>query len=108
LGRKKHVPNRVKKAFVRAEDKSVQASREMKEIIRRKRKGRNVKFHYGDKEKLLFNYLDEHGTITLEEFADLAGISKYAASRTLILLVLANVVKIIPTEKGDLYGIVDS
>jgi predicted HTH transcriptional regulator len=102
-GRKKHVPNRVKKAFVRAEDKSVQASREMKEIIRRKRKGRNVKFHYGDKEKLLFNYLDEHGTITLEEFANLAGISKYSASRTLILLVLANVIKIIPTEKGDLY-----
>jgi len=98
--------NRIKKAFVRAEDKSVQASREMKEIIRRKRKGKSVRFHYGDKEKLLFKYLEEHGTITLPEFADLAGISKYGASRTLILLVLANVIRIIPTEKGDRYGIV--
>ena len=106
-GDQKHKPARPKKAFVRAEDKSVQASREMREIIRRKRSGKSVKFHYGDKEKLLFKYLEEHGSITLEEFAELAKISKYAASRTLVLLVLANVIKIIPTEKGDRFGAVN-
>ena len=94
---------RPKKAFVRANDKSVQASREMKEIIRRRRSGKSVKFNYGDKEKLLFKHLEAHGKITLEEFAALAGISKYAASRTLVLLVLANVIRIVPTEKGDVY-----
>ncbi len=102
-GRRAKVPPPEKRAFVRAEDKSVQASREMKEIIRRKKQGRNIKFHYGDKEKLLFDYLEKNGSITLDGFAELAKVSKYSASRTMILLVLANVLKIVPTEKGDLY-----
>ena len=94
-----------KRAFVRAEDKSVQASREMKEIIRRKQRSKGIRFNYGDKEKLLFDYLEKNPQITLEEFAELANISKHKASRTLVLLVLANVLEIIPSEKGTIYAV---
>ncbi len=94
-----------KTAFVRAEDKSVKASKEMKEIIRRKQRGRDIRFNYGEKEKLLFDYLDKHDSITLEKFAELAKISKYRASRTLVILVLANVIEIVPSEKGDRYTV---
>jgi len=41
--------------------------------------------------------------ITLPEFIELRKLNKVYASRKLILLVLANVLKIHPTEKGDYY-----
>lgn len=94
---------RWRKGYIRLADRSVQASKEMKEILRRKRKRTAVKFTYGPKEQLLMKYLDQHDFITLKKFAQLAGIRPYLASRTLITLVLANVLQIIPKEGEDLY-----
>lgn len=91
--------------FVRHEDKSVKASREMREIIERKKKNKDIQFNFGDKEKLLMEYLNEHDYITLDTFRTIAGLKYYHASKTLILLVLANVLRIIPTEKGDIYSL---
>jgi len=92
-----------KKGYIRLADRSIQASKEMKEILRRERKAASVKFTYGPKEQLLMRYLDQHDFITLKSFAKLAGIRPYLASRTLITLVLANVLQIIPREGEDLY-----
>ncbi|MGK7393672.1 MAG: AlbA family DNA-binding domain-containing protein [Candidatus Cyclobacteriaceae bacterium M3_2C_046] len=91
------------KAYVRVKDKSIQASREIREILRRSRKKKDIKFNFGDKEKLLMEYLDQHDFITVKQFAQVASLNQYQASRTLILLVLANVLKVIPQEKADLY-----
>lgn len=91
------------KGYIRLADRSVQASKEMKEILRRERKAAAVKFTYGDKERVLMKYLDQHDSITLKSYAKLAGIRPYLASRTLITLVLANVLQIIPREGEDLY-----
>lgn len=97
------IENKKGKAYVRVDDRSVQASKEIREILRRSRNDKNVKFHFGDKEKLLMQYLQENEYITIRQFASLAGISKYMSSRTLILLVLANVLKVIPQELEDRY-----
>lgn len=91
--------------FVRYEDKSVKASREMREIIERRKKNKDIKFNFGDKEKVLMEHLNEHGTITLSQFREVAKLNYFLASKTLILLVLANVLQIIPTEKGDFYAL---
>ena len=91
------------KAYVRVNDRSIQASREMREILRRSRKNKDIKFNFGDKEKLLMEYLDQHKHITVDQFAKLANLNSYKASRTLILLVLANVLKVLPREKEDFY-----
>jgi hypothetical protein len=48
-------------------------------------------------------FLGEHETITLNEFKKVARLSYFSASRTLILLVLANVLEIIPQEKEDIF-----
>ena len=48
-------------------------------------------------------YIDEHGSITLNEFAQQASISRYMASRTVIKLVLANVLELIPDSPEDRY-----
>lgn len=94
-------------AYVRSQDRSIKASKEMREILRRQRKEKDIRFTFGDKEKLLMEYLEEHGEITLSTFAKIANIRKYYASKTLILLVLAKVLVIEPHEGMDIYKLPD-
>jgi hypothetical protein len=94
---------KIKESFVRVEDKSIKASRELREIVKRKQRMKDIRFHYGEHEKFLMQYLDEKKVITLKEFVALSGLNRLYASRKLILLVLANVLRIIPHERGDLY-----
>lgn len=96
------LPNEDPKAYFRVEDRSVQASRELKQILRRENQ-EGVSFTYGDKERVLMQYLAEKKRISIDEFATLASIPKWLASRTLVLLVLSNVVKIKPEESVDWY-----
>ncbi len=90
-------------AYVRYDDKSVKASREIREIIKRQKRMKDIRFNFGEKEKVLMEYLNEHHEISLSKFKSIAGINNYVASKTLILLVLANVLRVQPTEKGDIY-----
>lgn len=92
-----------RKAYIRVKDKSIQASREIREILKRERKNKDIRFVFGEKEKILMQYLEEHQHITVAKFSEIAGLSRYMASKTLILLVLANVLKAIPTEKEDVF-----
>ena len=88
---------------VRYEDKSVKATKEMKEIIQRSKKKKDIRFVFGEPEKKLMQFLEHHPKITLSQFQKLTGLNRFRSARKLILLVLANVLKIHPTEKGDLY-----
>lgn len=90
-------------AFVRVADKSIKASKEMREILKRRDRKKDIKFNYGEKERLLMDYLDKNGQITLPEFKKLAHLNTYMASKTLVLLVLANVLTIEPNDKHDVY-----
>jgi predicted HTH transcriptional regulator len=96
----------VKKAYIRIADKSVQASWEMREILRRSRDERNIQFRYGDKERKLMQHLDQHKSITVEMFATTANIPRKIASKTLVLLVLANVLRVHPDETVDRFTMV--
>ena len=98
-GKKKHKG----RAYVRYQDQSLQASSEVWQILRRSRQEKDIKFQFGDKEKMLMTYLEEHPHITVAQFAQLIQQSRYRASRTLILLVLANVLRVIPREKEDVF-----
>jgi len=94
-----------KKAFVRVKDQSIKASKEMWEILKREKYIHNTLFTYGEKENILMKALDEEPRITLKQFAKLAKLPKFIASKTLVKLVHANVLQIIPQEKEDLYCI---
>ena len=91
------------KIYVRNEDKSIQASREIREILKNKLKDKNFRFHYGDKEDKLMKYLDANPSISLPQFAQLTGISFKQASQTLVLLVLAGVLRVFANELEDKY-----
>lgn len=90
--------------FVRVHDMSIKASTEMEEIVRRSKKKRDVRFTFGEQEKKLMEYLDNHPAISLTDYRKFSGLNRFQASRKLILLVLANVLKITASEKGDLYS----
>jgi predicted HTH transcriptional regulator len=90
--------------FVRVKDMSIKASPEMEEIVRRSKKGNDIRFTFGEEEKKLMEFLDKQPMITLTEYRNFSGLNRFQASRKLILLVLANVLKIVASEKGDLYS----
>ena len=90
--------------YVRVRDMSIKASAEMEEIMRRQKKKKDIKFVYGEHEKLLMEYLQEHESISLEQFRSLTKLNRFKASRKLILLTLANVITITASEKGDHYS----
>jgi len=92
-----------KESFVRVDDKSIKASREVREIARRAQRKKDIRFNYGEYETLLMKYLDENPNITLKKFQEVSGLNRFRASKKLILLVLADVLRISPHEKGDVY-----
>ena len=92
-----------KQAFIRVADRSVQASREVWEILKRGKNPRDMVFTYGRKEEILMKALGESEKITLREFSKLANLPKFLASKTLVRLVLANVLQIHPQESEDYF-----
>lgn len=97
--------NEKKQAFIRVADRSVQASREVWEILRRGRIPRDTVFTYGTKEEILMKALEVSGKITMREFSKVANLPRFMASKTLIKLVLANVLQIHPQETEDFFTI---
>lgn len=94
-----------KQAYIRVNDQSIKASREVREIARRSKAQKDIRFHYGEHEKFLMTYLDMNPAITLKEFMNVSGLKRFYASKKLVLLVLANVLRITPHEKGDLFSL---
>lgn len=88
-------------AYIRVEDKTMKASKEIRQILRKKDKGDGVHFNYGRKENILMKYLELHTSITLSEFQRIANLPRWIASKTLVRLVLANVLAVEVAEKED-------
>lgn len=96
---------RKKCCLIRHADKSINASQEVQQIIHLRTKQKDVQFTYGEHEQKLFRHLDKSRFITLSEFITLSGLNSHRASWILVQLVLANILKIEPHEKGDHYSV---
>jgi len=90
-------------AYVRVKDMSIKASREAREILKGKKRNRNVGFQFGGNEKILLQYLEEYGSITLDTFSEIGRLRKREASNTLIILALTNILTITPGENEDIF-----
>lgn len=97
-------PNKRGTAYVRVNDKSVQASREMVEILKRSKNKKSYPVRVGEHEQLLFRHIEEHGKTTLQRFMEVSGLSRYRASRILIALVVSNILRIEIDEKADYFS----
>lgn len=88
--------------YVRVNDKSILASKEMIKILQSQSNEKPLS-HYevGSQEKIVFNYLDKNETITVKELSKAANLSERRASRTLIKLVRANLLLIHQKDNGE-------
>jgi len=92
------------RVYIRVNDKTVMASKEVVKILRNERPDAPpVRIEYGENEKRLFQYLDTHERITAKEFSQLVNISEHRASRILVGLVRAGVVRIHTLERTDFF-----
>lgn len=94
--------HRYGKAFFRVEDRSIQASRELRRILKDRRK-HNVPFHYEESTGKLFNYFKKNKFITISQYCELSGLNKKLASKKLVSLALSGALKIEPKEGEDLF-----
>jgi predicted HTH transcriptional regulator len=95
------------KIYIRYNDKSVLASRETISIL----KGSNVKSHpvkinFGEIEKSLLKYLGENERITVKGFKKLANISERRASRILVTLVRAQIIRHHRVDNNEFFTMV--
>ena len=93
---------RTAQVYIRVNDKSVVASKEMIKLLQVQESGVELK-HYevGKNEKKVFEYLDKNETITVNQLSDYANLSNRRASRTLIKLVRANLLVIHVKDNGE-------
>jgi predicted HTH transcriptional regulator len=92
-----------KKSFVRVRDMSVQASREMVDLMYLSRRSNGVRIEYGETERKLLQYLEEVTRTTLNLATQHLQISRRQTSRLLVTLVRAGLVEIHPTEGEDYF-----
>lgn len=106
----KRLPYQIKQhngliCYVRINDQSIKASAEMKAVLRQRHRRRNMLIRYGEHEQFLMQYLTQNRSITLQDFSNLTKLPRKKASRKLVYLVLANLLKLTPTSKGDVYSL---
>lgn len=99
-----YLKNRKKRlVFVRRDDESTLASDELSEVLKNQHSGEGITFEYGKNEQMLFRYLNEYGDITVPKFAQLINVTSYRASKILVNLVSAGVLKLFTRHKTDYY-----
>lgn len=92
------------RVYIRVNDKTVEASKEVVRILEAENPDAPpLRIAIGDAERSLFDYLDTNERITVKQYAKLINISNRRASRSLIQLVRAGVLRIHTHEKEDFY-----
>ncbi len=88
-------------AYIRVADQSLQASREMRQILKGRSQNIEITFAYTEKERILMQYLATNLRIDLETYTKLINLPMNEASQVLVKLTIANVIKIEPEESKD-------
>lgn len=92
------------RVYIRIKDKSVLASKETIKILKKSNPDAPpLIFNLGDKEKFLLDYLSKHEKITLDSLRELLNLSRRRASRMLVNLVRAELIRHFSLEKEDFY-----
>ena len=92
------------RVYIRVNDKTVMASREVVKILQDENPDAPpLKLSIGVRERRLFQYLETHERITVRELGRLVNISDRRASRMLVQLVRAGVIRIHTHEKEDFF-----
>ncbi len=92
------------KVYIRVKDKSMLASKETIRVLRKLNPDSPPQIiNLGDKEKALLEYLGNNDRITLRQFREMLNLSNRRASRILVNLVRADLIRLHNIEKEDFY-----
>jgi predicted HTH transcriptional regulator len=89
--------------YVRADDKSLLASKTTVDFLKRQSDERPVNVEFGKIEQGILNYLATHERMTMLQICKLFNISRRRASRILVNLMSLDVVRSHTTEKVEFY-----
>jgi len=103
-GDRENVNGESTRVYIRVNDNTVMASREVVKILRDENPDKPpLTMNIGKNEKRLFDYLEKTERITLREFGRLVNISDRRASRILVSLVRVGVIRIHTHEKDEFF-----
>lgn len=89
--------------YVRHIDESVSASESRIEILKNEGSDEEVTFEYGERERLLFRFLNEYGEITAERFSRLINVTSYRANKILVNLTIAGILNLFERDNVEYY-----
>lgn len=89
--------------YVRNKDKSLLASKIVVDVLQRQASSKGTLIKYGKNEEMLLQYLENNERITLQEFRKKVNISKWRASKILVNLISAGVIRNHTHEKTEFF-----
>jgi predicted HTH transcriptional regulator len=93
-------------AYVRVKDNTLLASKIVLDVMRRNSSGKGSFIKFSSKEKAILEYLEHNDRITLEQYRKMINISKWRASKILVNLISAGLIRSHTTEKTEYYTLV--
>jgi len=92
------------RVYIRQGDRSVIASREVARVLASSApEAPPLRLEIGDIERVLFAFLEQHGRVTLRQYRHLVNVSQRRASRSLVRLVRAGLIRLFTDEGEDYY-----
>ncbi len=92
--------------YLRNKDKSLLASKIVVDVLRNQALNKDTLIKYGKNESALLKFLENNERITLQQFRKMVNISKLRASRIIVKLISAGVIRNHTYEKTEFYTLV--
>ncbi len=90
-------------AYIRVEDRSMEASPETVALLRTQDDANGVFFELGEREMMLFRYLEQYGHVTADGWAQVANMSRHEAGDVLVTMTRAGVLTQHRREQGEYF-----
>jgi hypothetical protein len=95
-------------AYIRVNDRSIQSTREVRQVLKGRNNAEGILLNYGPHEALLMKHLAETPKIDVMQFAKIANIPAHIASKVLVNMAIANVLEVHPIEDGVYFTLKES
>jgi len=89
--------------YIRVHDQNLLANTVLLKVWQLQNRKKGITLRYTDKEKMLLEYLDQNGSITISKFQRIAGINRQVAEKVLVDLITLQIIHMDITEKSVFY-----
>ncbi len=91
--------------YIRVKDQNLLANTVLLSVWRLRKRKEGITVRFTDKEKILLDYIDKEGPVTISKFRKIAGISRKVAEKVLVDLITLKIINMEVTEKVVFYHI---